>query len=166
MLARFNPSTDLPALLNYLHALSPATQSRFGPHAFNAEAISSLYAHPAYRGYLAWDDQGGIIAYAVVKIGILDHEKPRLESYGLQTHPFFDATFAPSVADAWQGRGLGPRLYEYVEADLQNQGVRRIFLWGGVQQSNERAVRFYEKNGFQVLGEFEYQGMNWDMMKS
>jgi len=37
-------------------------------------------------------------------------------------------------------------------------------LWGGVQRYNEKATRFYLKNGFKRLGSFEYNGWNEDMM--
>ncbi|MFE9363057.1 hypothetical protein ACFYNN_09525 [Streptomyces sp. NPDC006978] len=30
----------------------------------------------------------------------------------------------------------------------------RIILWGGVRADNPRAIRYYEKNGFQRVGRF------------
>ena len=43
-------------------------------------------------------------------------------------------------------------------------GFRRTGLWGGVQCNNEKAVNFYLKHGFRILGQFEYNGWNYDMV--
>ena len=159
-------SKDLNALVHYLQQLSSATRQRFGPHPFDVAAIEAFYANPfEVIGYIAkMEKLPQIIAYSTIKLGFLEHDQTRLEAYGLQLHPCTDCTFAPSVADAWQGRGIGVGLFNFIKNDLQNRGIRRIILWGGVQQSNLPALRFYEKMGFQVLGAFEYQGENYDMV--
>lgn len=156
-------STDLPLLLAYLEHLSPATRKRFGPHAFDAASIAQFYADPfAVWGFIA-KAEGKIIAYAVVKPGGLEHETPRLHGYGLQVHPLYDCAFAPSVADGWQGRGVGVDFFHFIRSELNQKGVKRMILWGGVQADNEPALRFYAKLGFQRLGYFEHEGGNWDM---
>ncbi|MEU2180061.1 GNAT family N-acetyltransferase [Streptomyces thermolilacinus] len=33
-------------------------------------------------------------------------------------------------------------------------GRNRIILWGGVLADNQRAIRFYEKQGFRTVGSF------------
>ena len=30
-------------------------------------------------------------------------------------------------------------------------GKKRLILWGGVKRNNKRAIRFYEKIGFQIF---------------
>lgn len=160
-------SGDLDALVDYLAHLSPATRKRFGPHAYDKASIEAFYAQPfevwAYLAKSLNDDS--IAAYAIVKRGFLEHDRPRLEAYGLSLNQHTDCTFAPSVADAWQGQGLGGRLFEFIQQDVQARGMHRMILWGGVQASNAPALRFYEKMGFRVLGGFEYEGGNWDMVK-
>lgn len=104
-----------------------------------------------------------MIAYAIIRVGYLEHDNPRLSSYGLQLNHQTDSTFAPSVADDWQGKGLGKELFAFILPELSARGINRIILWGGVQSNNERAVRYYQKLGFQSLGHFEYHGMNTDM---
>lgn len=156
-------STDLPLLLAYFEHLSPATRKRFGPHPFDAGSIARFYADPfVVWGFVA-KNEGEIIAYAVVKRGGLEHEKPRLHGYGLAVHPLQDCAFAPSVADAWQGKGIGVDFFHFIRNELYQKGIKRIVLWGGVQADNEPALRFYAKLGFQRLGYFEYEGGNWDM---
>ena len=94
----------------------------------------------------------------------LEHDRQRLNSYGLQPDHQTDCTYAPSVADDWQGRWLGTTLFKYILSDAEKMNFRRIILWGGVQADNERAIRFYLHNGFTILGEFQYNGNNFDMI--
>ena len=77
-----------------------------------------------------------------------------------------DFIFAPSVADAYQSKGIGTILLSFVESELRKYGAEKIILWGGVQKRNKRAVHYYLKNGFITLGEFWYDKMeNLDMIK-
>ena len=157
---------DIGPVCDYLQRLSTVTKSRFGPHGFDKPAVIDLYKQPnEYWGYLAVDNlTKEIIAYAVLKIGYLQHDRSRLESYGLTLNHQTDCTYAPSVADEWQSLGIGNALFHYLLSDLKSSGIKRIILWGGVQRYNEKATRFYLKNGFKRLGSFEYNGWNEDMM--
>lgn len=153
-------------LFEYLSLLSPETKKRFGPHPFDRQSIMEIFnKSDHYRGYLAVDTENSeIIAYSIVKQGYLEHDRFRLESYGLTLNSMTDVTYAPSVADAWQSQGVGNQLFHYMLGDLKQRRIKRIILWGGVQADNEKAVKFYLKNGFRVLGKFEYNGQNQDMV--
>ncbi|MDX2285191.1 MAG: GNAT family N-acetyltransferase [Bacteroidia bacterium] len=167
LLAMLQPEA-LEELHAYLEGLSGDTRRRFGPHPFDLPSIVQLYGgSPEHRGYIARDPASGrIIAYAVVRIGFLPHDAPRLQSCGITPDAQTDCTFAPSVADAWQGCGLGDGLLTCVISDLkQHTAVRRIILWGGVQADNQRALRYYMRNGFRILGAFTYNGENYDMLR-
>ena len=158
---------DRDSLHEYLVGLSDETKKRFGPHSFDKESISELLTEPEkYSGYIVQDSETGkIVAYSIVKTGFLEHDRPRLESYGLRPDKYTDATFAPSVADEWQGLGVGIHLFHFMVSVLRTSGVKRIILWGGVQSDNLKAVKFYRKLGFTILGQFEYYGQNYDMIK-
>ena len=158
-------SSDFTQLLQYLNNLSTETRSRFGPHAFTMEAIEAVYnSGENFTGYIAIEENSGnMIAYAIVKKGFLQHDRERLQHYGMQLSNETDCTFAPSVADDWQGHGVGQQLFNCILADISARGITRIILWGGVQSSNQKAVQYYQKNGFTVLGTFEYNGQNSDM---
>jgi ribosomal protein S18 acetylase RimI-like enzyme len=160
-----DPDTD--SLHDYLLGLSEETRRRFGPHPFDRETLADLYSHPAkYEGFVAIEPEAGkIVAYAVIKRGYLEHDRARLENLGFYPDSFSDATFAPSVADQWQNRGIGRQLFDFMIRGLQAEGVRRIILWGGVQCDNHLAVNYYRHLGFTILGQFEYYGQNYDMMK-
>ncbi len=159
-------SDDLERLLAYLHDLSADTRRRFGPHPFDRQSVIDFYNNPQeHWGYVAQDfETGAIVAYSLVKVGYLQHDGPRLQSYNLSLDMKTDCTFAPSVADAWQSQGVGNSLWAFILNDLKAKGIKRVILWGGVQSDNERAVNFYMKNGFRLLGRFEYNGWNDDMI--
>jgi diamine N-acetyltransferase len=157
---------DIDSVYNYLNQLSDETKKRFGPHPFDRQSICDFYNHgPAHSAYIALDTgTSEVIAYAIIKIGYLEHDKHRLQSYGLAPHCQTDCTFAPSVADTWQGYGIGNELYHFILTSLKENGIKRIILWGGVQAGNTRAVNYYKRNGFTILGQFTYNGENYDMV--
>ena len=68
------------------------------------------------------------------------------------------------MADEWQQFGIGFENFKMIAAVCKDKKIDRLFLWGGVQASNERAVNFYKRNGFVELGRFQYNGDNIDMM--
>ena len=158
---------DLGRLEAYLSGLSAETRGHFGPHAFDLQSLQSLFSHPeVYTGYIVVNpDDGSIGAYAIVKAGYLEYDAPRLRVYGLELSQETDCTFAPSVADVWQGLGVGESLFRFIMADLKSRRFKRIILWGGVQCNNLPALNYYRKSGFSILGEFEYYGMNYDMIR-
>ncbi|MEQ9300666.1 MAG: GNAT family N-acetyltransferase [Cyclobacteriaceae bacterium] len=157
---------DLPDLQRYFERLSPETKSRFGPHRFDLLTLKFIYqANDQHLGYLIRkSDDHEIIGYSAVKGGYLEHDANRLQRYGLALSEKLDCTFAPSLADDYQGHGFGSKMFDYILMDLKTKGFRRIILWGGVQCNNHRAVRYYEKLGFRSVGQFEYNGLNLDML--
>jgi ribosomal protein S18 acetylase RimI-like enzyme len=163
-LRRLN-SNDFDNLFDYLQNLSAETKKRFGPHNFDKQSIIDFYDLNTNLGYIAHTvDTKEIIGYSIIKIGYLVHDAKRLESYGITLNNKTDCTFAPSVADLWQSCGIGNTLFRFILSDLMTTEIERIILWGGVQMDNERAVNYYKKNGFKTLGQFAYNGENYDMI--
>ena len=165
LLRKLTPD-DIDKLTIYFQKLGPETLKRYGPHKFDKQSLIELYQNSAiYTVYIAEDiETSYIIAYSVIKAGYLEHDSMRLQSYSLKLNPKTDCTFAPSVADEWQSYGIGNSLFHYMLADLKMNSIKRIILWGGVQSDNQKAVNYYLKNGFRVMGEFEYNGPNYDMI--
>jgi ribosomal protein S18 acetylase RimI-like enzyme len=56
-----------------------------------------------------------------------------------------------AVRPLWQGRGVAEKLLEHVESALQELGCKVITL--DTTRPLQRAIRFYEKNGFRATGE-------------
>ena len=160
--------SELDYLHQYLLRLGEETRRRFEPHPFDIDGIKQFYAYnEALTAYIAEDIlQNEIIAYALIKQGMLQHDRERLMQYGQFDPGNGDGycTFAPSVADNWQHKGIGSMLFTHIVTDLKNKEITKIILWGGVQEGNAAAVNFYKKAGFRTLGSFEYNGSSLDMM--
>lgn len=62
-----------------------------------------------------------------------------------------------------RGIGIGVRAMQYLEAQIREQGLKRIEL--GVFEFNSPAIRLYEKMGYQEIGRLNnftyYQGRMW-----
>jgi GNAT superfamily N-acetyltransferase len=166
ILLRNVTKADFDNLFTYLQLLSDITKNRFGPHKFDKQTIADLFSNNNHRGFIAFDmSSNRIVAYAIIKLGYLEHDADRLQSYGLQLNHETDCTFAPSVADDWQSSGLGNQLFQFILSELKSKTkVNRMILWGGVQTTNQKAVNYYLRNGFKILGTFHYNVDNYDMV--
>ncbi len=160
---------DEKRLFNYFNQLSAETKSRFGPHPFTSDAVSHICNEQTsgISRYVALNDKEELIAYMLVKKGMNEGEKYRMRQNNIDFDEPLFCTFAPSVSDAWQSSGLGSVMYETIEKDiLSNTAFRFIILWGGVQAFNDKAIRYYEKHGFNRIGSFWYDEKdNYDMIK-
>lgn len=167
-LVRLVREDDTQYLLSYLDRLSPASKSRFAPHPFDKETVFRIckQGYSDVRYYVAEHSKThDIIAYALLKLGVLKHDAERYESYNLPLQEAYTCTYAPSVADDFQRLGVGSLLFDYILLDVYFLGKKSIILWGGVQATNENATHYYIKKGFQHVGEFQNDVMaNYDMM--
>ncbi len=159
---------DTTALTHYWQNLSPETVKRFRPHNFDYETARWICEtkHEDTHYFIGLDKSTNeIIAYNILKMRVLDHDFSRLEKYGIEPNHETDCTFAPSVSDVWQGKGIGKTMWANILRFLEKTPKKRMFLWGGVQSANLHAFHFYQKLGFVRIGGFEYHGYNLDMMK-
>jgi len=164
-----NPD-DKESLYNYLQLLSADSRSRFGPHQFDRQTIISICEQPVngiIQRFVAVDDASDlIVAYMLIKQGMIEADQQRYAQINQFFDPSSTATFAPSVADAWQSIGLGTAMSAFIEEELRSKGIKKIILWGGVQASNLKAVNFYKKNGYQFIVSFWHDEKdNHDMVK-
>ena len=161
---------DAAPLGEYFLGLSEQTRARYGPHPFNQqtadEICAGLEADDTLRLVATVPSAGGerIIAYMLLKMGVLEHDQRRYEALGLPLDPDTDCTFAPSVADDYQNRGIGSRMLRHIIQLAPRLGRRRIVLWYGVQATNDRAVHYYTRAGFRKVGEFTTDKNNYDMI--
>ena len=71
----------------------------------------------------------------------------------LQAAEEYPAHLHIDILEEYTGGGNGTRLMKEMLKELKEQGVRGVTL--GVARSNERAFAFYQKMGFEILGEDE-----------
>jgi len=165
-------ASDAPALGQYFLGLSEETRRRYAPHPFDQATADHLCAaaDPAKAlrmvGVLGDGPGAPIIAYLILAPGVDAAECERYAAAGITLDEVTDCTLAPSVADAWQSRGLGSRLLPELLLIAVRLGKTRMVLMGGVQATNARAVHFYEKHGFRFVAPFEEPPgrMNYDMI--
>lgn len=166
---RLLEKNDAAALFGYLQQLSGESKSRFGPHAFDAVTINDICDHlpEDTERYIAIDETSGkIIAYMLVKNGMIEWDRQRYAGWGCQLDENTTVTFAPSVADEWQCCGLGSAIYAVIESHLKRRNVQNVVLWAGVQATNTKALAFYSKWSYQLMGSFCHEGKdNYDMLK-
>jgi len=161
---------DADRLASYFSGLSADTRARYGPHPFDEQTARAICASLDPMDVLRMvasisnDGEEGLIAYALLKLGILEPDRQRYEKLGIRLDPESDGTLAPSVADDYQNQGVGSRMMQHILEVAPRLGRRRIVLWYGVQATNERAVHFYTKWGFRKVGEFYTDKNNYDMI--
>jgi len=115
------------------------------PGAYGPAAISGYLADPAYQHFIAEND-GKAVGFTLVGPNGLPHDDARPEDGELKRIYL--------LKDA-QGLGAGKALYDASIAWLEKDGPRTI--WLGVWSLNEKAQRFYEKNGFVKAGEYRFK---------
>jgi diamine N-acetyltransferase len=155
---------DTERLSAYFAGLSAATLSRYQPHPLTEAMAVQLCATPddaTHRLVLTHAD--AIIGYFVMEMTVRGSDRDRYAGYGITLEDGLDLLFAPSVADAWQNRGLASLAMPPVIALATATGARSLVLMGGTQASNARAIRFYEKSGFMRHGGYQTDQWNHDM---
>ena len=158
---------DSQLLGDYFQSLSAETRQRFGPHPLDRSTADQLCATLNYaevlRLIVVTTDQ--VIAYFILQLSVTEHEQRRYAERGLSLDPATDCTCAPCVADAYQAQGVGSAVMPLVVDVARRLGRRWLVLLGGTQASNQRALHFYRKHGFQTVGTFEYPAgiLNEDM---
>ncbi len=107
--------------------------------------------------FAAWiADAGSAVFYA----GAQGTDAP--VGYAVLTTPDFPVDPGPADIELRRiytlagvhGTGLGPALMDAALAEATRRGHSRMLL--GVHPDNRRARRFYERNGFAVIGEREF----------
>jgi diamine N-acetyltransferase len=114
--------------------------------AFSLESQQAALADPAIAGFIAEDAGHAAIGYAIVKRG----------SRGAGVTGVRPVEVQRIYSDhAWHGRGIGALLMNACMD--QARAWRADELWLGVWEKNPRAIAFYQKTGFRVVGRQSFQ---------
>ncbi|MFJ8849936.1 GNAT family N-acetyltransferase [Streptomyces sp. NPDC102437] len=109
---------------------------------------------------------GRIVGLLEFSLDLTPTDIARYQDAGIRLTGAADCRFGPTLADDYQDRGIGTLAFPLVTEVARLLGRTRIILWGGVQADNLRAIRYYEKNGFQpvsFLAEADWS-LSLDMM--
>jgi GNAT superfamily N-acetyltransferase len=114
--------------------------------AFGEEKQRRELSDPANIIWLAETKDARAIGYAHVRLG--SHTKVFvIESPAEVCRVYAD--------QQWHGKGVGARLLTACVDTATEWGASQI--WLGVWKVNPRAVAFYQKHGFQIVGEHTFQ---------
>lgn len=56
---------------------------------------------------------------------------------------------------SYQGKGLGTEMLNQIKAMAEEEGIK--YVWLGVWEKNPDAIRFYQRNGFEIFSAHEFQ---------
>ncbi len=124
------PAEDLAAFLAEVH---------------DPDKVAGEIADPAVAVWLAERD-GRAIGYALAGPCGLPHAEVTSGSGELKRI---------YVEPGLQGEGVGQALFDAAIAWLERAGPRR--LWIGVWSENHGALRFYKRQGFRKVGEYDFR---------
>ncbi|HZZ66956.1 MAG TPA: GNAT family N-acetyltransferase [Phenylobacterium sp.] len=127
------------------HLYPPPDLAQFLAEAYALERTRADLADPAKAAWLVEAD-GEAVGYALAGPCGLPHAEATPDCGELKRIYF---------RKAWQGGGLGARLFEETLAWLQARGPRTV--WIGVWSENHGAQRFYARRGFEKVGEYGFE---------
>jgi len=151
--------TDLPELADVAARTFPlACPPASTPEniaAFIDENLSQArfrdYLSDPDRAVLCARDDGRIAGYAMLIRGVPDDEDVQ-QAVALRPAVELSKIY---VLPGYHGGGASSALMDLTLATAEERGARRV--WLGVNQGNERAQRFYTKNGFRISGTRTFQ---------
>jgi ribosomal protein S18 acetylase RimI-like enzyme len=109
---------------------------------FALEKLRAELAQPDEEFYFALFDEKPI-AYLKLNIGSHPKSSDEFEGKTVQVHRIY-------VLQDFQSQRIGEKLLQFSEARALELGAK--WLWLTVWQEAPRAIRFYEKNGFEICG--------------
>ena len=150
---RLATQTDIPAIL-----------SIYGPYVQNT-AISFEYSVPTLEEFterflgittrfpwLVWEENGQVLGYAYASL-----------PFGRAAYRWVAASSIYLAPEA-QGNGIGTKLYAALEAILAELGYRKTYAI--ITSDNPGSLRFHEKAGFRLIGEFPDCGVKFQKLYS
>ncbi|MEM6252761.1 MAG: GNAT family N-acetyltransferase [Cyanobacteria bacterium P01_D01_bin.156] len=112
---------------------------------FGAEIQQQEIQHPNYVTFLA-TIANQLVAFAQVRL-----HSPKecvVANHPTELYRFY-------VSQEWHGRGVAQQMMDQVFSTAAHTGAD--YIWLGVWEQNPRAIAFYRKYGFDVVGEHVFQ---------
>ena len=106
---------------------------------FSTEKLTEELLEPNSEFYIVSENEK-VIGYLKVNIGAAQTEFNAANSLEIQRI---------YVLKTYHGKKVGQLLYAQAEELAQKKQVD--FIWLGVWEKNERAIHFYQKNGFEII---------------
>jgi ribosomal protein S18 acetylase RimI-like enzyme len=110
---------------------------------FSEEALQASLVSPAHT-WLVLRDAGEPMGFAKIN---WDRPDPVRHTVGAELQKIY-------FSSAATGKGYGARLLDAVFGEVRQRG--QSWVWLDVLKSNRGAQAFYEKHGFQMIGEIPF----------
>lgn len=157
--------SDVTMLAAFLEGLSPVTRERSTFDSYDMKCAQELceainkYDKLRFVCIVGHAASQRIIGLLELSFGIPPSDLKRYREAGINLSEDTDVRFGPTLADDWQGKGLGTMAFEKIVEIVDSCAKKRILLWGGVLESNTPAVKYYKKLGFETVGTFDKDGI-------
>jgi ribosomal protein S18 acetylase RimI-like enzyme len=125
----------------YAFANDPNDVRDYIGHAYSIEVVNSELASSDRTTWIAEDAGHAAVGYAAIRRGSTDDGVVGARPAELERI---------YVDETWHGRGAGHRLM--AACNEQARAWHCDVLWLGVWAKNDRAIAFYERAGFRVVG--------------
>lgn len=158
--------SDVTMLAVFLENLSPVTRERSTFDSYDRacaeELCGAINKYDKLRFVCTAGRDGGerIIGLLELSFGIPPSDLQRYRDVGINLSEDTDVRFGPTLADDWQGKGVGTLAFNRIAEIVKGFEKSRILLWGGVLVSNTPAIEYYKKLGFTVAGTFQNEGVD------
>lgn len=118
-----------------------------------ANFITKQFAVERLEGLISQQPQNLIVAeYNENLVGVVeiefDKKSPVGDIVGTELNKLY-------ILEWFCGKGIGERLLKFAEEIIQEKGEKLFWLW--VLETNSRAVNFYGKHGYEVIGNAAFQ---------
>ena len=95
-----------------------------------------------------------IIGLIEFTLDIPENVLEQYKGYGIDLDIDNTCRFGPTLADDYQSKGLGSLIFSFVIKIAELLDKKYIILYGGVFADNTRAIKYYEKHGFKIVGKY------------
>lgn len=124
----------------FAHLNTPEDMAAYLDDAFNAEQLTKEFNDPNSSYFLLYADDS-LAGY--LKLNEAPSQTDINDTESLEIERIY-------VLSEFQGAGLGRYLMEQAISIATERKKR--YVWLGVWEKNEKAIRFYKKNGFYEIG--------------
>ncbi|MDP5061074.1 MAG: GNAT family N-acetyltransferase [Maribacter sp.] len=122
----------------------PEDFKKYIEKAFALEKVKEELLNPNSDFYFVYKDKE-VVGY--FKLNVNDAQSELKQDDSVELERIY-------VVSKYQGLGLGKQFLHYIKAIAQERNKK--MLWLGVWQENKRAVKFYERHGFQKFDTHPY----------
>lgn len=133
--------------VSFGHSVSPEDLKAYLEEAYTTETIERDIEHPDKKTLVATDGDGVLKGFVTMARGT---SEPCVE--GVESRVELNRLYVDVEA---HGQGVGTLLSRAIEQIAREEGFRN--MWLGVWEENEKAIKAYERWGYKMVGDHDFQ---------